>query len=65
MIYQCLCLKPRFSVCRNLLVLQYMVYGQDGMDSDNVLTNISYLNSYYTLVWIAETPISSNTPAGL
>lgn len=54
----------RFSVCRNLLVLQYMVYGQDGMDSDNVLTNISYLNSYYTLVWIAETPISSNTPAG-
>ncbi|XP_017110346.1 nuclear pore complex protein Nup160 homolog [Drosophila elegans] len=54
----------RFSVCRNLLILQYLVYGQKGMDSENVLTNINYLNSYYTLVWIAETPISSSTPPG-
>ncbi|EDW88051.1 nuclear pore complex protein Nup160 homolog [Drosophila yakuba] len=54
----------RFSVCRNLLVLQYMAYGQNGMESENILTNINYLNSYYTLVWIAETPISSSTPAG-
>ncbi|XP_017059294.1 nuclear pore complex protein Nup160 homolog [Drosophila ficusphila] len=54
----------RFSVCRNLLVLQYMVNGPDKMGTANVLTNINYLNSYYTLVWIAEMPISSNTPAG-
>nr|ACM79338.1 nucleoporin 160 kDa [Drosophila melanogaster] len=54
----------RFSVCRNLLVLQYMAYGQNEMESENVLTNLNYLNSYYTLVWIAETPISSSTPAG-
>ncbi|KAH8413093.1 hypothetical protein KR009_007873 [Drosophila setifemur] len=54
----------RFSVSRNLLVLQYMVYGQDGLTTESMLTNMNYLNSYYTLVWIAETAISSNTPAG-
>ncbi|KAH8335889.1 hypothetical protein KR074_001899 [Drosophila pseudoananassae] len=54
----------RFSVCRNLLVLQFMVYGGDGMDSECMQTNINYLNCYYTLMWISETAIPSNTPAG-
>ncbi|KAH8276417.1 hypothetical protein KR018_005700 [Drosophila ironensis] len=54
----------RFSVCRNLLVLQYMIMGEAGLETESMVTNMHYLNSYHILVWIAETPISSSTPAG-
>ncbi|KAH8306666.1 hypothetical protein KR044_006051 [Drosophila immigrans] len=53
----------RFAVCRNLLILQYILFGQPSRKSYSIKTNINFLNSYYTLVWISETPISLNTPA--
>ncbi|KAH8403080.1 hypothetical protein KR222_004297, partial [Zaprionus bogoriensis] len=53
----------RFAVCRNLLILQYIAYGQNARERATIVTNINFLHSYYTLVWIANTPISLNTPA--
>ncbi|XP_034098681.1 nuclear pore complex protein Nup160 homolog [Drosophila albomicans] len=53
----------RFGVCRNLLILQYILCGQASRKNYSIKTNINFLNSYYTLVWISETPISLNTPA--
>ncbi|KAH8376726.1 hypothetical protein KR093_001073, partial [Drosophila rubida] len=53
----------RFAVCRNLLILQYIFCGQPSRKNYSIKTNINFLNSYYTLVWISETPISLNTPA--
>ncbi|KAM8717624.1 hypothetical protein ACLKA7_004338 [Drosophila subpalustris] len=52
----------RFAVCRNLLILQYIIYGQAGRNNYSIKTNLNFLNSYYTLVWISETPIPLNTP---
>ncbi|XP_002003887.4 nuclear pore complex protein Nup160 homolog [Drosophila mojavensis] len=52
----------RFAVCRNLLILQYILYGSGSKSDYTITTNVNFLNSYYTLVWISETPISLNTP---
>ncbi|XP_030561642.1 nuclear pore complex protein Nup160 homolog [Drosophila novamexicana] len=52
----------RFAVCRNLLILQYILYGNVSKSDYTIMTNINFLHSYYTLVWISETPISLNTP---
>ncbi|KAH8391371.1 hypothetical protein KR200_004591 [Drosophila serrata] len=54
----------RFAVCRNLLILQYLVCKPGEMKTSNIETNINYLNCYRTLVWIADTPISLTAPAG-
>ncbi|XP_041449734.1 nuclear pore complex protein Nup160 homolog [Drosophila obscura] len=54
----------RFSVCRDLLILLCIMEEQDGTDSNGLVTADNYMRSYYTLVWMAVTPISSNTPAG-
>ncbi|SPP79478.1 nuclear pore complex protein Nup160 homolog [Drosophila guanche] len=51
----------RFSVCRDLLILLYIMTEQH---SSFLVTVNNYMQSYYTLVWMAVTPISSNTPAG-
>ncbi|KAH8416814.1 hypothetical protein KR222_005997, partial [Zaprionus bogoriensis] len=53
----------RFAVCRNLLILQYIAYGQNARERASIVANINFLNSYYTLVWIANVPISLNMPA--
>ncbi|EDW02941.1 nuclear pore complex protein Nup160 homolog [Drosophila grimshawi] len=52
----------RFAVCRNLLILQYIIHRSAAAEQYSVVTNINFLNSYYTLVWICETPISLNAP---
>ncbi|KAH8279731.1 hypothetical protein KR054_003325 [Drosophila jambulina] len=54
----------RFAVCRNLLMLQYLMCKPSGMETSNISTNINYLNCYSTLVWIADTPVSLTAPAG-
>lgn len=54
-----------FAICRNLLILQYIVYGHHARMRASIVTNINFLNSYYTLVWIADKPISLNTPVNL
>ncbi|XP_017855131.1 nuclear pore complex protein Nup160 homolog [Drosophila busckii] len=52
----------RFAVCRNLLIMQYIICNQAGLQNYSMVTNMNFLNSYYTLVWVAECPISLNTP---
>ncbi|XP_017032815.1 nuclear pore complex protein Nup160 homolog [Drosophila kikkawai] len=54
----------RLAVCRNLLILQYLVCKPAGMSTSNISTNINYMHCYSTLVWIADTPISLTAPAG-
>ncbi|XP_030384092.1 nuclear pore complex protein Nup160 homolog [Scaptodrosophila lebanonensis] len=50
----------RFAVCRNLLILQYMLHRQQRKEDAIILSNVNFLKSYYTLVWIAQTPIGLN-----
>ncbi|EDW76015.1 uncharacterized protein Dwil_GK14894 [Drosophila willistoni] len=54
----------RFSVSRNLFILQCISFGEIGSEKESLIRNLNYLNSYFALVWIAETPISLNAPAG-
>ncbi|XP_017151418.1 nuclear pore complex protein Nup160 homolog isoform X1 [Drosophila miranda] len=55
----------RFSVCRNLLIVLYILEQEHCKTDQSFLTTTeNYMRSYYTLVWMAVTPISSNTPAG-
>lgn len=66
--------KRRYSMCRNLLVLQQILIDKFDLSCDvmeevrsNCMPNtVVYVQAYYVMVWLCETPVQSgNSSASL
>ena len=63
----------RFAICRNLMLFQQLLIDTHSLQVDVLETLRSqfmpdttiFLQSYYVMVWIAETPVSINSAAAL